>query len=75
MNYNMMGLKGGLDELLGLLKTVEEDMNKMSCNVLAVSQEGKKIKKSSKRKKGKGKGKAQVVISSKSKSKDVSEAE
>jgi gag-polypeptide of LTR copia-type/Zinc knuckle len=75
MNYNMMGLKGVLDELLGLLKTVEEDMNKMSCNVLAVSPEGKKIKKSSKRKKGKGKGKAQVVISSKSKSKDVSEAE
>jgi hypothetical protein len=32
MNYNMMGLKGGLDELLGLLKTTEEDMNKMSCN-------------------------------------------
>jgi hypothetical protein len=50
MNYNMIGLKRGLDELLGLFKTAEEDMNKMFCNVLAVSQEGKKIKKSSKSK-------------------------
>jgi gag-polypeptide of LTR copia-type len=50
MNYNMIGLKRGLDELLGLFKTAEEDMNKIFCNVLAVSQEGKKIKKSSKSK-------------------------
>jgi hypothetical protein len=57
MNYNMMGMSKSLGELLGLLKTAEEDMNKGSGNVLAVSSVGKKIKKRSKRKsKGKGKG-------------------
>jgi hypothetical protein len=46
-----------LDELLGLLKTVEEDMNKGFGNVLAVSSAGKKIKKHSKCKsKGKVRG-------------------
>jgi hypothetical protein len=58
-----MGMSKSLDELLGLLKTVEEDMNKGSGNVLAVSSAEKKIKKRSKRKsKDKGKGKAQVVM-------------
>jgi gag-polypeptide of LTR copia-type len=62
MNYNMMGMSKSLDELLGLLKTDEEDMNKGFGNVLVVSSAEKKIKKRSKRKsKGKGKGKAQVV--------------
>jgi hypothetical protein len=76
MNYNMMGMSKSLDELLGLLKTTEEDMNKGSGNVLAVSSAGKKIKKRSKRKsKGKGKGKAQVVTLSASKPKDVSDVE
>jgi hypothetical protein len=76
MNYNMMGMSKSLDELLGLLKTVEEDMNKGSRNVLAVSSTGKKIKKRSKRKsKGKGKRKAQVVTSSASKSKHVSDVQ
>jgi hypothetical protein len=28
--YNMMGMSKSLDELLGLLKTAEEDMNKGS---------------------------------------------
>jgi gag-polypeptide of LTR copia-type len=73
MNYNMMGMSKSLDELLGLLKIAEEDMNKGSGNVLAVSSAGKKIKKRSKHKsKDKGKGKAQVVTLSASKSKDVS---
>jgi gag-polypeptide of LTR copia-type len=73
MNYNMMGMSKRLDELLGLLKTDEEDMNKGSGNVLAVNSAGKKIKKRSKNKsKGKSKGKAQVVTSSASKPKDVS---
>jgi gag-polypeptide of LTR copia-type len=76
MNYNMMGMSKSLDELLGLLKNVEEDMNKGSKNVLAVSSTGKKIKKCFKRKsKGKGKRKAQVVTSSASKSKDVSDVQ
>jgi gag-polypeptide of LTR copia-type len=35
MNYNMMGMSKGLDELLGLLKIAEEDMNKGFMNVLA----------------------------------------
>jgi gag-polypeptide of LTR copia-type len=76
MNYNMMGMSKSLDELLGLLKTAEEDMNKGSGNVLAVSSAGKKIKKRSKRKsKGKGKEKTQVVNSSASKPKDISDVE
>jgi hypothetical protein len=76
MNYNMIGMLKSLDELLGLLKTAEEDMNKVSGNVLAVSSAVKKIKKRSKRKsKGKGKRKAQVVTSSASKPKDVSDVE
>jgi hypothetical protein len=76
MNYNMMGISKSLDELLGLLKTAEEDMNKGSGNVLAVSSAGKKIKKCSKRmSKGKGKGKGQVVTSSASKPKVVSDVE
>jgi gag-polypeptide of LTR copia-type len=58
MNYNMMGMSKSLDKLIGLLKTAEEDMNKGSGNILAVSSAGKKIKKCSKRKsKGKDKGK------------------
>jgi hypothetical protein len=32
MNYNMMGMSKSLDELLVLLKTAEEDMNKGSEN-------------------------------------------
>jgi gag-polypeptide of LTR copia-type/Zinc knuckle len=73
MNYNMMGMSKRLDELLGLLKTAEEDMNKGSGNVLTVSSAGKKIKKCSKHKsKGKGKEKAQVVTLSASKPKNVS---
>jgi hypothetical protein len=76
MNYNMMGMSKSLDELLGLLKTAEEDMNKGSGNIFAVSLAGKKIKKRSKRKsKGKGKGKAQVVTLSASKPKNVSDVE
>jgi hypothetical protein len=76
MNYNMMGMSKSLNELLGLLKTVEEDMNKGSGNVLAFSSAGKKIKKRSKhRSKGKGKGKAQVVTTSASKPKNVSDVE
>jgi hypothetical protein len=76
MNYNMMGMSKSLDELLDLLKTVEEDTNKGYGNVLTVSSAGKKIKKRSKRKsKGKGKGKAQEVTSSASKPKDVSDVE
>jgi gag-polypeptide of LTR copia-type len=76
MNYNMMGMLKSLDELLGLLKTTEDDMNKGSGNILPVSSARKKIKKRSKRKsKGKGKGKAQVVTSSASKPKDVSDVE
>jgi GAG-pre-integrase domain/gag-polypeptide of LTR copia-type/Zinc knuckle len=76
MNYNMMGMSKSLDDLLGLLKTVEEDMNKGSGNVLAVSSARKKIKKRSKRKsKGKDKGKAQVVTSSTSKPNDVFDVE
>jgi hypothetical protein len=76
MNYNIMGMSKSLDELLDFLKTAEEDMNKGSGNVLAVSSAGKNIKKRSKHKsKGKGKGKAQVVTSSASKPKDVSDVE
>jgi hypothetical protein len=76
MNYHMMRMSKILDELLGLLKIVEENMNKGSGNVLTVSLAGKKIKKRSKRKsKGMGKGKAQVVTSSASKPKDVSDVE
>jgi hypothetical protein len=76
MNYNMMRISKSLDELLGLLKAVEVDMNKGSGNVLTVSSTGKKIKKRSKRKsKGKGKGKAQVVTLSASKPKDVFDVE
>jgi hypothetical protein len=76
MNYNMMGMSKSLDELLGLLKTTEEDMNKGSGNVLIVSLAGKKIKKRSKRKsKGKGKGKTQVVTLSASKPKNFSDVE
>jgi hypothetical protein len=76
MNYNMMGMSKSLDELLGLLKTAKEDMNKGSENVLAVSSAGKKIKKCSKRKsKSKGKGKAQVVTLSASKPENVSDVE
>jgi gag-polypeptide of LTR copia-type len=57
MNYNMMGMSKSLDELLDFLKTAEEDMNKGSGNVLAVSSVGKKTKKCSECKsKGKGKG-------------------
>jgi hypothetical protein len=71
----MMGMSKSL-ELLGLLKTAEEDMNKGSWNVLAVSSTEKKIKKHSKCKsKGKGKGKAQVVTLSASKLKNIFDAE
>jgi hypothetical protein len=72
MNYNMLGMLKSLDELLGLLKTVEEDMNKGSRNVLAISSAGKKIKKHSK---CKSKGKAQVVTLSTSKPNDISDVE
>jgi gag-polypeptide of LTR copia-type len=76
MNYNIMGMSKSLDELLGLLKTAEEDMNKGSENILTVSSAGKKIKKCSKSKsKGKGKGKAQVVNLSAFKPKDISDIE
>jgi hypothetical protein len=76
MNYNMMRMSKSLDELLGLLKTADEDMNKGFENVLAVSSTGKKIKKRYKHKsKSKGKGKAQVVTLSTSKPKNVSDVE
>jgi hypothetical protein len=64
----MMRMSKSLDELLGLLKTVEEDMSKGFRNVLTVSSVGKKIK-------SKDKEKAQVMTSSTFKPKDIFDVE
>jgi hypothetical protein len=70
--YYMVGIKKNINELRGMLRTVEVDMNKGVCNVLVVNLEGKMIKKRSKGKsKDMGNVKAQVVTSSASKPKDV----
>jgi hypothetical protein len=68
----MVGIKKNQNELRGMLRTVEVDVNKGVCNALAVNLKGKMIKKHSKSKsKDMGNVNAQVVTSSASKPKDV----
>jgi len=77
MNYHMHGMEKSLEELHGMIKTVEADMQKGVSHVLAVSEGGKKIKKGKGKHKAKGKGKvkAQMEISSTPKAKVPSDLE
>ncbi|KAJ1264359.1 hypothetical protein BS78_09G257100 [Paspalum vaginatum] len=57
INYHMNSLNKTFTKLLGMLKTVEDSIKKISTHVMMVQRDSKKRKR-----KGKGKGKAEDMI-------------